>query len=149
MKNYKIAKPPQKFLKLPQIHSIFGQKPVVAYSCTVKNNTPTGGYIIAVQNEENTPTDGLKLYMKQLKAKFRDKEPIYYICIKENEIIYDKGEGDVATLPPIEEKSLSKEHKALESMSDELLAMAIATVFRQEELTAETPKDAETPQEDE
>ena len=132
-KNYKVTAPPQKYLELPKIYATYGSRPVVAYGCKVtKSNTPIGGHVIAVQDKADDPTDGIKEYMKQLKARFADKEPIYYICVKEDAIVYDIGEGNVRTLPDIAEKAPSKAQKAIDGMSDELLAAAVASVFKEE-----------------
>ena len=129
-KNYRIVSPPQKFMQLQQIYANFGSKPVVAYGCKVKNNTPTGGYVIAAQNNPGENPDAIKLYMKQLKERFPEKEPIYWICIKEDGITYDFGEGEVKTLPEIMEKPPSKAQKAVDGIPDEILARALASAFK-------------------
>ena len=129
-KNYKIAKPPQRFMELPQIYATYGSRPIIAYNCKVPKETPIGGYIIAVQNEPDEPNDGIKAYMKQLKERFSAKEPIYYIRVREDIIIYDKGQGEVKALPDIQEKKPSKIQLAVEGIPDETLAKAISSAFK-------------------
>jgi len=136
-KNYKVVYPPQKYLELPKIYAVFGSKPVIAYGCKVKKETPQGGFIVAVQNEENEPSNEIKAYMKQLKERFPEKEPIYYICVREDAIIYDKGNGEVKTLPEIEEKP-SLAQQRIDEMDEELLVMAIITALRSGEADENT-----------
>ncbi|MCL1997567.1 MAG: hypothetical protein FWG65_02235 [Turicibacter sp.] len=130
-KNYRIMPPPQKYLTLPQIFAKYGSRPIIAYGCKLKNNVPLGGYIIAVANEAGGDIRRIKAYMRQLKERFTDKEPISFICVREDTIIYDTGAGNIKTLPPIETKEPSKQQKALESMSDEILARALAAIFKE------------------
>ena len=130
-KNYKVTAPPQRFMTLPKIYATYGSRPVVAYNCKVVKDTPMGGYVIAVQDQADEPTDGIKAYMGQLKARFAEKEPIYYICLREDTIIYDKGEGEVKTLPPIEEKKPSKAERAVGGLPDEILAAALASAVKE------------------
>ena len=128
-KNLKVVPPQQKYLGLPKIYAVYGSRPVVAYKCKMRNDMPMGGYVIAVLNTSEEPTDGLKAYMKQLKERFAEKEPICYICVREDIIIYDKGEGEVKTLPEIVEKEPSKTHRALEGIPDDILARALITAL--------------------
>lgn len=139
-KNYKVAPPPQKYMELPKIYASFGSRPVVAYGCKVQNNTPMGGYVIAVQNQEDEPTDGIKEYMRQLKARFTAKEPIYLICVREDAIVYDMGQGEVKTLPEITEKKPSKAQRTVEGIPDEVLAMALASALKKKDDEAGSDK---------
>ena len=120
-------------MDLPKIYANFGSRPVVAYGCKVKKETPAGGYVIAVQTEEEENSDGLKAYMTQLKERFSAKEPIYFICVREDGIIYDKGNGEVKTLPDIVEKKPSKAQRVVEGIPDELLARALASALKPKE----------------
>ena len=129
-KNYKIVPPPQKFLSLPQIYAAFGSRPVIAYACKLVKETPMGGYVIAVQNEAEEPAEAIKAYMTQLKARFAEKEPIYFLCVREDAIIYDKGEGNVRTLPEITLKEASKAERAVGDIPDEILARALASALK-------------------
>ena len=124
-KNYKVVKPPQKFFKLPQVYAAFGSRPVIMYKCKEVNGVPMGGFIIAVQNDASESSKNIKEYMLQLKDRYGEIEPIYYICVREDAIYYDKGKGNVRTMPAIQEKSASKEQRGLESLPDEVLAMAL------------------------
>jgi len=131
-KNYKVVPPQQKYMELPKIYAAYGSRPVVAYSCKVVNDTPMGGHVIAVQNQPGESTEGIKSYMNQLKARYAAKEPIYYICVREDAIIYDKGQGEVKTLPEITEKNPSKSQRVVEGIPDEILAMALASSLKEE-----------------
>lgn len=128
--NYQVVPPKQKFMDLQKIFATFGSRPLVAYSCKVVNETPMGGYVIAVQTAMNESTAGIKEYMRQLKERHSEKEPIYYICIREDGIIYDNGDGEVKTLPEIMEKKPSKVQKKVESVSDEVIAKALASSLK-------------------
>ena len=128
-KNYKVIPPQQKYMELPKIYANFGSRPVVAYGCKMKNNTPMGGYVIAVLNGPEEETEGIKAYMKQLKDRFAEKEPICLICIREDAIIYNSGGEDVKTLPEITEKKPSKAQRTVEGIPDELLAKALASAL--------------------
>ena len=129
-KNYKVMPPPQKFLELPQIYAHFGSRPVVAYGCKVVNTTPMGGHVIAVQDQADEPAEGIKAYMMQLKGRFPEKEPIFFLCIREDAIIYDKGQGNVRTLPEIMEKKPTKAERAVLNLADETLAKALASALK-------------------
>ena len=126
-KNYKVVPPPQRFMELPKIYANFGSRPVIAYNCELVKETPMGGYVIAVQNEGDEDTSGIKEYMRQLKGRFSEKEPICFVCVREDSLVYDKGAGEVKTLPEIQEKKPSKAQRALEGIPDEILAKALAS----------------------
>ena len=128
-KNYKVIPPQQEFMELRKIYAAFGSKPVVAYGCNVVNNTPMGGHVIAVMNKPEGSTEGIKAYMKQLKERFPEKEPVYYICIREDGIIYDSGQGEKKTLPEIMEKGPSEVQQHLESFPAEMIAKALSTAL--------------------
>ena len=140
IKNYKVLAPPQKYLELPIIYTLYGSRPVIAYNCKVGNGAPYGGFVIAVQNDADGPTEGIKAYMAQLKERYFSREPIYYICVKENVIVYDMGKGEVETLPDIIEKKPSKAQQAVESIPDEVLAQILSAVFRQEDTQVQDPQ---------
>lgn len=129
-KNYKVAPPPQRFMELPKIYAAFGSRPVVIYGCNVVKNTPMGGYVIAIMDSADEPTDGIKEYMRQLKARFAEKEPICFLSVREDGIVYDKGEGEVKTLPEITERKPTKTERAVDNIPDEILAQAISSAFK-------------------
>jgi hypothetical protein len=149
MKDYKIIPPPQKYRSLSEIYDAFQTRGVVAYGCKTEEGIPLGGYVTAVQdsaqagpgkgNMENKPhaQPGIKEYLRQLKERFKDKEPIFYMRVLKDETIdqvlltYDNGGGEKKALPKIEIKK-SKEQKSVEGIPDEILAIALASSLRRE-----------------
>jgi len=134
MKNYKIVAPPQKHMTLEAIFEIFGSRPVVAYRCKLdEEGVPTGGFVLAVQNEPKGSIAGIKSYMSQLKQRHPEREPICFLCVQEPKpgvlgLIHDKGSGDIRTLQKIKVKT-SKAEEMASRIPDELLAKAVASAF--------------------
>jgi hypothetical protein len=130
MASYKTIKPPQKYMNISQMHDIFGERGLVAYSCKIVDSGLEGGVVIAVQNENTTDTAELKAYQRQLRKKHPDKDPIYYLKIEKDEpndrllLTYDHGAGERKIMPKLEVKK-SKAQKAIEQVPDEFLAQAL------------------------
>ena len=136
-KNYKIVPPKQKYMDLPKIYATYGSTPVVAYKCKVVADTPMGGYVVAVLNEPDESSEGLKAYLRQLKNRFAAKEPIYYISIREDALIYDNGSGEVKGLPAIVLKEPSEVERAVNNIPDELIARALASALFADQYASE------------
>lgn len=117
-------------MDLPKIYMTYGSRPVIAYGCQMVRETPMGGYVIAVQNNDDDDTTSIKEYMRQLKEKFSEKEPIHYICIKEDAIVHDNGLGEVKSLPEIMEKKPSKMQRTVEGIPDDIFAKALASSLK-------------------
>jgi hypothetical protein len=100
MTGYKVIPPKQKYMTTDEIRETYKSRGVVAYACNVSAGCPLGGYVIAVQ--EKPDSREIKEYMRQLKQKFRSKEPVYYIRVEKDTLVYDGGSGEIKTVKPIE-----------------------------------------------
>ena len=126
MNDYTILPPKQAYMTLAQISEKFGCRGVVAYKCKVVDSVPQGGYVIAVQNKADEDYNGLREYLRQLKKKYPDKSPIYFIRFNNGVIAYDDGLSVKSAKPAIEFKD-SPALEAINSIPDELLAKALSS----------------------
>jgi hypothetical protein len=130
MKGFKIIPPPQRYMNISQMHDKFGSRGLVAYSCKIVDSVLEGGVVVAVQDENNTDSSGIKAYLRQLRKKHPDKDPIYYLRAEKDEahdrllLTYDYGRGERKTVPKLEVKK-SKAEQAIAQIPDEFLAQAL------------------------
>ena len=131
-KSYTIIPPQQKYMTVSGIYEAFGTRPVIAYNCIVEGGIPQGGYVIAVQNELDTPTSEIKHYMSQLKKKYSSKEPIYYMRAKLSEtgsLRVSFSDGKKKDNLPSVNAQLSTEEKTAD-LPDKDLARAVSTALK-------------------
>jgi len=108
MKGYQTVPPPQKFMTVKEIFLTYGPRGVVAYSCKVSNSVLVGGCVIAVQTTPGADTTMMKMYMSQLKQRYPDKAPIYYLRVAEERtrggliLTYDSGVGEKTIAPKLQ-----------------------------------------------
>ena len=132
MKNYKTVPPQQRFMTLSAIRQLFGARPVVAYSCRIEDGALQGGYVIAVQNKANDPTDGIMAYMDQLKVRYAEKEPIFFIRVEdekdggEPQVFFDDGRKTPVAPAPIKKGKPAK----AEALPDAELAKAVSSTLK-------------------
>lgn len=137
MRGFKTVPPPQKYMSLTQIYESFGTQGVVAYSCGMDGDAPTGGYVVAVQAGDSARD--IKTYLRQFKEKFPNKEKVCYIRVpifeqgKPLGIIYDTGAGDRKALPKLEAPQISQQERLVSMIPDDILAKMIETAFKREE----------------
>jgi hypothetical protein len=123
---YTVIPPKQKYMTVDEIRAAFKSRGVVAYACKVLSGVPLGGFVIAVQ--EKPDSRDIKEYMRQFKKKFRDREPVYYIRMEKEALVYDGGSGELRTVRPIEVKT-EPEKTPLDDIPFELIALALSTAL--------------------
>ena len=100
MKGFRTIPPKKHYMTLAQIHETYGSDGVVAYSCKVTNDVPEGGFVIIIQETDTTDSKILIEYLRQVKLKYPDKDPMYYLRMEtvegsqEYELTYDNGTGE-------------------------------------------------------
>jgi hypothetical protein len=119
---YKVIPPKQKYMTVDEIRATFKSRGVVAYACKASSGVPLGGFVIAVQ--EKPDSRDIKEYMRQFKKKFRDKEPVYYLRVGKDALVYDNGSGEVNIAP---------EKTPLDDVPLEFIALALSTALHMDD----------------
>lgn len=138
MKDYKVIPPKQKYLTIAQMFDTFGSRGLVAYSCKIVDSVLEGGVVVAVQNEVGGDTKGIKEYQLNLRRKYPDKDPIYYLRLEPGKghqkisLTYDNGGGEKTIRPKLEVKK-SEAEEAISQIPDDVLAQALAARFREDD----------------
>jgi len=135
MSGIKTIPPKQKYLTLSEIYKTYGTRGVVAFSCTILDSVPQGGYVIAVQDGSDKDYSMLKEYRRQLQAKYPNKKSVCFLRLEPGTngapllLTYDSGNGDVKTIPKIKKDV----QESVESIPDETLALALSTALKMDQ----------------
>ena len=89
-------------MRIEQIKEKFGARGVVAFSCRSKDSVPTGGFVVAVQNEPTEDYDDLRAYLCQFKKKYPDKGPVFFLRLDGETLTYDNGNTAKTALRKLE-----------------------------------------------
>lgn len=128
---------PQKYMTLAQIRETYGSRAVVAYSCSVVDSVPLGGYVIAVQDKVGGNCAQLREFQRNLKKTYPDKKPVFYFCLEDGATnnavcIRYLDEKTEKVLPEIKIKKPPIE-EALAKIPADILAQALSMSIKLDE----------------